>query len=292
MPWQIPVILRVIFSYIIAPNLIKRITSAPSRTRSLVWQYFFAAVFALLIALISGTNFVGWQILTVAIIGAFNAFACYCHWRAVDISLSKTSLFTQADDLTCLLLGYLILSEGKLLNLSLGAGVVFCVGSGLLFVWEKSRVTKNDKPFKRDIWLWVMLYSIIWGVAMFSMRYFSLKEMSLPAYVASWYGGSFCGACVVFALGGGKEAGKSLKKKQIGLILILAANILISLMLAYWAKMLAPLTVVQPIFQISEMILPTLIGLWIFKEAKVLSFVGYMAIIAGLIGGTTIILSY
>ena len=63
-------------------------------------------------------------------------------------------------------------------------------------------------------------------------------------------------------------------------------------MSAYWAKMLAPITVVQPIFQVSEMIFPTLIGLWIFKEAKELNAWSRMAIVLGLAGGVTIALSF
>ncbi len=293
MPWQVPIILSVLVSYIIAPILIKKIARSPSRTRNLVWQYFFAAALATLSALIIGTDFSGKQAVVVAIIGAFNAFACYCQWRAIDISLSKTSLFTQADDLICVFLGYLILGEGQLLNILLVIGVVFCVGSGLLFVWEKIQKNKNDnKPFKHSIWLWVMLYSIIWGVAVFSKRYFFLGGMSLLTFVASWYGGSFCGACVVFALGGKKEAGEPLKLKQIGGVLVLAVIIWTSLMLGYWVRSLAPLTIVQPIYQIAEIILPTIIGLWIFKEAKELSTISRLAILIGLTGGMILIFGY
>lgn len=291
--WQIPVLCRIIFGYLIAPSLIKIIAGSPSRTRSLVWQYFFSAVFALTTALIIGADLWETRIIVVAVIGAFNAFACYCHWRAVDISLSKTSLFTQADDLTCLFLGYLILGEGKLISPFLGLGVILCVGSALLFAWQKSREVKSNGQLpKGDIWSWVILYSIIWGVAMFSMRYFALDGMALSSYIAAWYSGSLIGAFATFLLGGKKEAGQPLRSKQILRIIPLSLTIWLSLMSAYWAKMLAPITVVQPIFQVAEMIFPTIIGLWIFKEIKELSLISRVAIIIGLMGGMTLIFNY
>src|SRR3989344_9413055 len=111
MPWQVPVILRIVIGYLILPVLTKKIAKAPSRTRNLVWQYFLAAVFALIFAAIQGAELFQSRVLIVMLIGAFNAFACYCQWRAVDISLSKTSIATQWDDLITLGLGYLVLKE-------------------------------------------------------------------------------------------------------------------------------------------------------------------------------------
>ncbi len=297
MYWQIPVMCRVIIGYMIAPALIKKIATAPSRTRSLVWQYFFSAVFALSIALIAGANLWETRVIAVAIIGAFNAFACYCHWRAVDISLSRTSLFTQADDLICLALGYIILGEGKFLSTWLGIGLTLSLVSVSIFTFAKTRTPKADNAQKPEqkkwtIGIWVMLYSVIWGVAVFSMRYFSLQGMSLPGYIAAWYSGSYIGALVVFLLGGKKEAGAPLKRAQILRVAPLSLVIWLSLMSVYWAKMLAPITVVQPIFQVSEMIFPTLIGLWIFKEAKEMNIWSRLAIVLGLAGGTIIALSF
>lgn len=288
---------RVIIGYMIAPALIKKIATAPSRTRSLAWQYFFSAILALSVALIADANLWETRMVVVTVIGAFNAFACYCHWRAVDISLSRTSLFTQADDLICLGLGYIILGEGKFLSAWLGIGLILSLMSVFMFTFAKTRAPKTDNAqmFKRKKWtigVWVALYSIIWGVAVFSMRYFSLQGMSLPSYIAAWYSGSYIGALAVFLLGGKKEAGKPLKMAQILRVAPLSLVIWLSLMSAYWAKMLAPITVVQPICQVSEMIFPTLIGLWIFKEAKELNFWSRLAIALGLAGGTTIALSF
>ncbi|MCX6722594.1 MAG: hypothetical protein NT094_00825 [Candidatus Staskawiczbacteria bacterium] len=292
MPWQIPVFLSMLVGRVIAPIIIKNVASAPSRTRNLVWQYFFAALLASLTALISGDTFSIGQSLIVASIGFFNAFACYCQWRAINISLSKTSLFTQADDLICLLLGYAVLGEGKILNLYLIIGIILCLGSALLFVWQKPAKDKGVTP-NNKIWLWIALYSIIWGVAIFSMRFFSSVDgMSLPAFAFSWYIGSLIGAGFVFLLGGKKEAGMPLKPRQIGKVSILAFIIWISLSISYWARSIAPLTIIQPIDQVAEMILPTIVGLWIFKESANLSRLSQIAILLGLTGGMIIVFGY
>jgi drug/metabolite transporter (DMT)-like permease len=124
------------------------------------------------------------------------------------------------------------------------------------------------------------------------MRYLSLQGMPLQNYLAAWYLGSFIGALIVFVLGGRKERGEPLTGKQMVQVASLAVVLWVSLGLEYWSKMLAPLTVVQPIYQVSEMVLPTFIGLWIFKERLGLNYKAWVAIGAGLLGGMIIALSY
>lgn len=297
MPWQIPVLLRIILGHIVAPNLIKRITSAPSRARNLVWQYFLAAALATSVAILTDAEVWDRRVLIVAIIGAFNAFACYCHWRAVDISLSKTSLFTQADDFIAIALGYLVLHEEKFLGPWLAIGIISSLGAVLWLTSTKAWATKKNNGQSaavktRRLVGWVILYSVIWGGAIFSMRYFAVEGMSLPSYIASWYGGSLIGALVTFAFAGKKERGVPMTRRQILNVLPLAITIWLSLMTAYWSKLLAPITVVQPILLVTEMIFPTIIGLWIFKETKELNNPDRLAFAMGLVGGLIIALSF
>lgn len=289
MHWQIPLILSIIVSYFLMPYLIKKIAGLPSRSRNLAWQYFFTASFATIIALVGGAKFFTTAFFWVMIVGAFNAFGCYCQWRAVDINLSKTSLFTQADDFIALLLGYLILHEASFLNPLLGLGIIFCLGSAFIFVYNKWR---NKQDSIGEIAKWVAYYSIIWGIAKFSMRYFALNDMQLLSYVAAWYEGSLLGACTVFALSGRKEKGDSLRPRQIIRIIPLSLAIMTALMLAYWTFSLAPIIVVQPIKQVSEMIFPTIVGLWIFKEIKQLNKLTRIAMVVGLVGGIIIMFSF
>lgn len=297
MPWQIPVFLRVVVSYFLHPYFVKKVADAPSRARSLVVQYVCTALCAGCAGLIGGADWGDVRIFVVMVIGAFNAFACYCHWRATAMSLSKTSLFTQADDLITLALGYLILGEGKVVGFALGVGVLLAVGSALLFAYEKGHKsagsgTREATSHAWGIGVWIGLYSVIWGVAVFSMRYLSLEGMTLLAYVFAWYAGSVVGALAVRLFASKEEVGQPLTRRQVFIAARPALTAWTALMLSYWSMQLAPIIVVQPIMQVSEMIFPMIIGLWIFKEIHGLTRRGKCAITMGLVGGIIISLSY
>ncbi|HEY4499726.1 MAG TPA: hypothetical protein VJH70_01130 [Candidatus Paceibacterota bacterium] len=302
--WRIIVIWWVLFGYWTQPVLIKKIASAPGRARNLVWQYFFSAVFAVIAAMIAKYVFgavCAWdsKLIFVLILGAFNGFACYCHWRAAAINLAATSVNTWADDVIAMVLGLIVLGEARYLNLQLGIGILFSLSAILLFTFAKTislkaNVAAGEHPAGiQRIALWVACYSLIWGGAMFLMRFFSLKGVPLWEFVPCWYSGSFLGALGVFACAHKEERGDpSTLLQSMGRVMPISLNICISLSMAYWARSLAPITVTQPLLQISEMIFPTLVGLIIFEEHTHFNKLGWLAIAIGLIGGTTIVLSF
>jgi len=285
--------------------MVRKITRDGSLTRALVWQYFFLSSGAAVIALVFGINLTQTGLLWVAVIGFLNGFACYCQWRANAIHVSRTALLTQGDDLIALFLGYLVLREGQFLNIRLIIGILLSLGSIILFALFKEE-DKDDKDKAkegtvetesqygtyRDLVLWVALYSVIWGFAIFSRRYFALANMSLPTYVLIWYLGSYGGAIAMRVFLGKKGAGNPLRARQIFRVAVLAAVTGLSLTTAYWVSMVAPITVAQPMLQVSEMVLPTMIGLWIFKERKKMNRWTWSAIAVGLIGGITVAFSY
>ena len=292
--WLIPVFFRIIFAYLIAPGLIKKMTDEPARTRKLVWQFGLAAIFAVGLAVLAGANLADPRIAIVLLIGAVNAFACYCQWRAMAISLSKTSIFTQADDLIAIGLGYIFLNEASFVGLGLGIGIALAIGSALLLSVVKSRGSKNSVQGKneRSLLMWVGAYSLIWGGAMFSYRWFAVQNVSPFAFMAAWYAGSFVGAVGVYFAMGKEEAGRPLTRRQTSIVACLAVVIVASNLAAYWTTVFAPITVAQPIFQIAEMVFPTLIGLYVFKEKKDLGRIDKLAFAVGMAGGVIIALSY
>lgn len=293
--WIIPVVLRALNSYVVEPILTKRMTHKPSRARSLVWTYLVAALIMLSIGIVTQTDFLVPGMVMVLIIGALNAFAAYSKWRAFAISLSKTSLFTQADDLIAMGLGYAVLGEGRILSPLIGAGILVILGSAFLFQYVRARDKGIllDNSGKADrLWKWIAIYSVIWGVANFSQRYFSLKGMSLIAYIGGWYGGSLVGALIVYALSSRQERGPSLSREQIRGTALLAAVFVCGQMLGYWARSLAPLLVVEPFFQLAEMFFPLAAAFWIFKEHQSLNRAEKFAIAVGLVGGVMIVFGY
>lgn len=296
--WHIPVLLTIGSTYILLPILNKSVAHLPGRARNLVWQYFFAAIFigggAILISQTTGADGEwGRGFVVVLGIGAVNAFACYCYWRAAAISLSVTSISTWVDDVIALALGFWFLQETQYLNSRLVVGVALALAATIIFSLVGTKRENFGHLQIRKILFWVALYSVIWGGAEFSMRYFALRDMPLFSYVAAWYGGSFLGALVVFAFSDKEERGDSFIDVHAMIRVIpLALLIGVSLSFQYWAKMLAPITVSTPILQVAEMIFPTIIGLILFKERKNLNGLGWLAMTVGVAGGLVIALSF
>ena len=293
MPWQVPVVLRIIMGHIVGQYLLKRISGLPSRTRRFVLQFFFAAIFGMVLAFATGTPLADARLFPIVVLGAINSFGAYCQWRALAISQSRTALFTWGDDVIAIALAYTLLNEVQFLTLSLVAGTLVCLGATVAFPFVLSMV-KSQGARRAHLALvgWVACYSVTYGVTAFAMRAFSLQGVTLPAFVASWYSGAFLGALVVKAFAGAEEAGAPLTWRGITGTAVVALSIWLSLVLAYWQRQLAPIAVVQPIQQVSEMILPAFVGLYIFKEKREMSRGQWIVFAVALAGGLTIALSF
>ena len=294
MSWKLLVCVAFLYQYGLVQIAIKKIGAAEgSRTRKLVWQYFFAASLAIITAAIAGQIHLSWSFVIVAVIGAANAFACYCHWRAYDISMSRTAMLSNLDDLTAIGLGYALLDELRVLTPILTAGIILSVISATVFARIKRNKLNGGGNSKDHFAAWVFGYTVIWGIAMFSMRFFSVQGMHILTYVVAWYSGAWLGALFTrFVIMGRDEAGSPLTHIQQGKVLLLAVGIWTSLMLAYLMRTLVPITVVQPIQLVAEMSVPTLIGLTIFGEARSMSRREMAIITAGLIGVSLIAVGF
>lgn len=282
MSWQIVVLSRVIFGHVFGPIFLKKIADLPATKQRLCWQFGYCLLFSIIY-----TSFVGFQyhsaLWIVVTIGFFNSFGAYCQWRAINISLSKTALFTQADDLIAILLGWYVLNEIKLLGNGLLIGVMVCFAAvSLIASYEK-----NWRLIK-----YVAAYSVIWGAAGFLFRYFAIKGIPFSSFLVSWYGGTLLGAICIYVLSHERFPAIKLTKKEVTNVGLLAIVIWLSLFLSYWSAKLAPVTVYQPIFMITEAIFPALIGLYIFKEKGRLTSREKIAFLIGLTGVAIIALYY
>lgn len=292
MNWEFLVCFAFLYQYGLVQIAIKKIGAVKgSRTRKLVWQYSFAASLALITAAIFGQLELSWPVIIVAVIGAANAFACYCHWRAYDISMARTAILSNLDDLFAIGLGYALLGELGLLTPILTAGIVVSVVSAMVFI----RIKRQDKSDNRPGQLigWVLGYSLIWGIALFSMRFFSVKGLSILTFVFAWYAGAWFGALFTrFVIMERSEAGPPLTHTQRVKVSLLAVAIWISLMFACWMRKLVPITVVQPIQLVAEMSIPTIIALIFFGEARNMSRKEIGVIVGGLIGVALIAIGF
>ncbi|MBI4143086.1 hypothetical protein HY480_04390 [Candidatus Uhrbacteria bacterium] len=294
MPWYIPVIARIIVGNICGQIVLKKVTGLPSRTRRFVWQFFFAALLSWIAIAITGSTPTAWStIAIIAVVGFVNSGGAYFQWRAIEISQSKTAVFTWADDLIAIGLGYVILAEHRVLTPSLAIGVVICVGACVAIGFSERHSGTND-PSRTTFALigWIAGYSVIWGIAAFVMRYYGVRDVPISTFAAAWYTGALVGALVIRSIIGVREQGAPLTGRGIAGTFVLASFIWLALILAYWSRMLAPITVVQPIHQVSEMVFPALVGLFIFKESRTFTTQGKFLLALACAGGIMVALSF
>ena len=145
------------------------------------------------------------------------------------------------------------------------------------------------------LWVWIAGYSAVWGISLFSLRYFAVNGVSITSFLPPWYGGAALAGILLYAAledKGTRSSLKGMSGKDIVLSLALGACILAALWLAYAAFQIAPLVVAQPIFLVAEMIFPALIGLIGFSEGKTYDRFGWACFGLGAVGVCLIALGY
>lgn len=308
--WFIPVIIRVLIIDTFGPWLRKAKiinTGNVSFRKRFVLHYFFAFMLALGAAIITQSNIISLTTIIIFCIGIFNGYGAFCQWRADQFALSIGALFAFTDDFIAITLGYAILHEGKFLNAGLGAGLALCISAGILFAVYNYYQKKNEKEYlPLAFFRNVLSYTIIWGFATFLMRYFALEKISIGTFVFGWYGGAFFTATIIFSLYAlgiirDKEENKKRNtaeqpvlsdKAVIGMTFLAGTLIFLNIVCTYWAFSLAPLTVVKPLFFVSLMVMPALVGLFIFHEKERFKGFAKMFLLQAVAGGILIALGF
>jgi len=287
MVWLVLVGIRIFVADILAKILQKKLAISKSRERALVLQYIFCAVFSWIAFLIFGGDFSHLLqnikvsnldipiFLIIAVIGLANGFGCYCQWRAQVISMSKSATMGIPDDIIALTLIYLVSPKLEIPFLTHGliVGVILCFIAAVIFAVQKSKSLKNGSSVGytgAKLVSWVLGYTIIWGTATFLFRFFS-GEVRLPWHNFSliWYNASLISALIIFGIT--KFIGKIGPKMTIqerGNTFKLVILIWASLVLYYLALKFGTLTATKPIFLVSAMIGPALVGFIVFKEHR------------------------
>ncbi len=305
--WWIPVALRILVVFGIASWVLKKISGMHSRTRRFFLQFLICTILAVLFGLLQGNLIMNTAIVPVVIIGLFNGFAAFCQWKALEINLSKTALFTFWDDIIAMLLSLFILNESGVLNAGIVGGIIlsFCaiIGFAVKDYRKKTHTHiaegKTERTGRMKFYLYVGIYSVIWGAAVFFMRYFALHLMPVSKFLPAWYFGSFITATGILLLY--KEQGqsgtqnlKTVKEKTSFVLWSTAASIVIlaGLGITYWSYQLTPLIVVQPLYLVGEMVVPAIIGLFIFNEKKEYSPKDWILMALGIAGGLVIAMNF
>lgn len=299
--WHLLVLLYILIAHGLFQYLLKSIVHLPTREKRFFLQYVFCAVVSTGVAVYLNSLEFSFVSLAIFVLGFFNGMAAYAQWKATEISQSKNALFTIFDDFIAVALGFIVFNEGKHLNPGIIAGIVLSIMAVVLFGlrdYRKKRIGTKEKNMM--LYAYVAFYSIIWGIAIFMMKYFGVAlGVEVSTFLYSWYCGALIAALIILSL----EA----RKKRVGLIQkvkaaftarnmaiasVLGLCILVPLGIEYWIYLLVPLIVVQPIFLISAIVVPSLIGLFWFKEKSGFDSRDWILFLIGLAGGILIAISY
>jgi drug/metabolite transporter (DMT)-like permease len=288
MTWQIAVILRILIGNILSSILFKKAADSTQRTKQQFFVYSFCAVFSLGLLLYTKSFVFSLAIVIVALLGFINSIAFFSHLRAVKISQSKSSIFMPGSDIFAMLLGYTFLNELQFLDPLLLLGILLISSSAILFVISSHKTPEHTNPETKKLFFWVVIYTFIWGLVAFFMRWFALEGLSFTEFGTSWYFSSWIGSLIIYSLNSKKKNNTKLNPGAIFNSFGIALFVWLSLLLSYTALERAPITVVQPIFMASGMVFPVLIGLFIFKEIKKITLIEIIALLIGVAGGIII----
>lgn len=163
-----------------------------------------------------------------------------------------------------------------------------------IFILAGFRATKKDIQ-NRKLIEFVIGYSIFWGMAAASYRFFNLNGLPMSQFLICWYGGSCLGATLLMLFF------NYIKKEKISLqtnkqdkkdATALGICIWVPMVLHYMVAILVPVAVYQPIFLVTEAVFPALIGLYFFHERKEMTRKEWLAIALGLAGTIIVGLNY
>ena len=300
--WYVPVFLNIVLAYGVFRYIQKNAVGLYSRTTRFFVQFLFAFLIATAFGIFQGTLTVTATTALIFGLGAINGFAAFCQWKAIHISLSKNSLFTFWDDIIAMSLAYFFLNEGAFLNLGVSAGIILSFCAIILFLVHAYRKSDDEKSaVGLMFFVYIGIYSVVLGCATFLMRYWALNRIPAGQFLFGWYGGALMTATLLLLFYREKDSGKTIAFRNLTLrqkstLLLwsgaLGTGIIYSLGLHYWAFQLAPLIVLQPIFLVAEMIIPALMGLFLFSEHKNLSWPEWIYFGISATGGLLVALNY
>ena len=301
--WRFPVVLWVIAGFGIMRWFAKKhVVTSDSATRSvrLLMQFGMSLLGATILLLLQQNKNAFEAFKTPSVIplcGFGSAIACYFHWKAMGISLSKVSIFAIWDDIIAMTLSYIVLKEGRFLNSGIIGGVLLAIISVTLLGKYSQQKTAEARATDNALYRYILTYSVLWGVARFSIRYFSAHDLPVSVFLVNWYFGATVAAlCIVLQTYWSTTETRhmsvpTIMKRDVGIMCLYGLGIVTCMYIEFWAYK-APHVVVQPIFLVSEALLSTAIGLWIFREKERLDRheTAYMGI--GLLSTVLIALSF
>ena len=304
MNWLMPMLARIGVQNIVFPIVVKRVVAWPSRTTNLFLQYSICFLLSVLLAFYFGHLSFTPVFGGIILLGFLSAFGTFCQWQAIGISLSMNSVLTFLDDIIAITLAYVFLHEDRGLSAGAWIGISLCLLAVIGIARLENRKARSSQDSGGDqvktrlnpkIFFWIAGYSVIWGLAIFLHRVYALTHLPITDFLVAWYGGSVIAAGLLFLFvrrhgrKGSKAPENSARYSQ---LILLAGIIMAARATDIWSLQAAPLTIVQPIAMVAELVFPALIGLLIFRERHQFSGSQKACFAVAALGGLIVALSY
>lgn len=298
--WLVPVVLKIIVNNGCAPFFTKQIVHLPDRAKRHFVVYLFCVLLSLLFVLAFGSLATLGFAPMIFSIGLLNGVGHYLYWRAMDISLSKSSLYLLWGDIVSMSLCYGVLGEGRFLTTGVTVGVLLSITSAIMFVradylrHQRSEQVRAAQSLR--FYAFIGVSSTVFGVAAFLIRLWVTQEVPVQDFLFSWYTGCVISAALVyvgskfFSYDNPSLVATRYTWADIFRIGLVSLSIAGSLSLIFWAYH-APQLVVQPIFMVASATVPALLGLFVFGEHKHLGRAEWVYFSVGMLGALTIAFS-
>lgn len=271
--WEWATIIRVLVGFGLCQGiLIKFVAQQGRRTERFLWQFVFTFAFAALWAVVewNAQRFDAWFLAFVGV-GFVGAFGTFYQWRALAISQTRNALFTFWDDIVAMSLAVVLLGEESFLTTPVGIGIGLSFFGLFLFIrhaWMKKK-SGAEAAVPLRFYGYIAIYSVMWGVAYFGERYWAFREFPVSGFLLAWYTGTLLLALCMFLFykdAASEEQDLSpIDAKGLVYVFVLAVAIFATMALTIVAYK-APQVIVQPIFFVSEMVIPSVLGVLLWRE--------------------------
>lgn len=271
--WLVPVGMRIFFGDICCRSLLKMTSTSPSRPFLLVAMYVTAFGLSVFFTMLSSSIVIDRTTGYIMLIGAANALAGYALWTAYKINMVRACLFSFLDDVIGMGLCVIFLNEHAHISANVFIGICLSLSCIMLFAWrdykkvaEKKMTDENHTAF----YTCVFIYTSIWGLATFLMRYWAVGNVPTSQFLPSWYGGAVIGSCLNMILQRFRS-GSSIPlptAREVSLSFATGATFILNMGGVFWALTMIPQVVAQPIFMVSELVCGAFVGLFLFNEKK------------------------
>ncbi|MFH1841386.1 MAG: DMT family transporter [Candidatus Nealsonbacteria bacterium] len=291
MIWLLPLGLYFLF-FVFNQIIMKKISKSAPLAKATALRFLIAGVLIWAFAAITKEIHFSTFFLLIVAAGAINAFGAFCNWNAIKYSVSKTGLFSPMQDVIAVSLAVIFLDEMSAYNNTLLIpGVILIFLAAFIL---KGRSNEKGNPGLKWL-LFVLAAMFIWGITTFLLKVFSFT-VAKTVFLTYWYLGSLTGSLPILWLTRKEKRKlfptglKNIPNYTKGIPLT-AICILLAMLGQYWTLQLAPASVALPIRSFGIILLPILVGWWIFKETKKLTKFQKLGFVPGVIGASLIIVS-